>query len=44
MKKEVVLAIVFVIVMIGMVTIALDRFEKIDNGEMTLVSESYMDR
>ena len=34
----------FIVIYIGILFIGAERIEKIENGEMTLVSESYMDR
>ena len=44
MKKELIGAIAFIIIMALMIAYGLDRIEKINNGEMIVVSESQMDR
>ena len=35
---------VFALIFVGMIIYGLDRFEKIDNGQMTLVNQNQMDR
>ena len=44
MKKEIILIILFLIIMLGIYFIGRDRFEKIEDGEMILVNENLMDR
>ena len=44
MKKEIFGLIVFVVVIIAMFVYCVDRFDKINNGEMIVVSENEMDR
>lgn len=44
MKKEIITFILLLAFLIGVFAIYSNRIEKIDNGEMTLVSESYRDR
>lgn len=43
-KKEWIGLILFIIVAVVMFFYGKDRFEKIDNGEMIVVSQSEMDR
>lgn len=43
-RKELIGVVVFVIVMVAILLIGANRIEKIENGEMTLVSQSQMDR
>ena len=43
-RKELIGVAVFAIVMVGILLIGTNRIEKIENGEMTLVSQSQMDR
>ena len=43
-RKELIGVVVFTIVMVGILLIGANRIEKIENGEMTLVSQSQMDR
>lgn len=42
MKKEMLGLIIFIIIMIAMFIYGMNRFDKINNGEMVQVSESYM--
>lgn len=44
MKKEIILLILFLIIMLGIYFIGRDRFTKIEDGSMIQVSEDYMDR
>ncbi len=44
MKKETIGVIIFIIIMATMFIFWLDRMEKINNGEMTIVSQNEMDR
>ena len=44
MKKEIILLILFLIIMLAIYFIGRDRFEKIEDGEMVLVNENLMDR
>ena len=43
MKKKIYL-VLFIIAIIGLVVYGIDRLDRINNGEMTIVSEDYMDR
>lgn len=43
-KREMLGVVIFVIIFALFCAYARDRFEKIDNGEIVVVSESYMDR
>lgn len=43
-RKELIGVVVFAIVMVAILLIGANRIEKIENGEMTLVSQSQMDR
>lgn len=42
--KEIIGVLVFAVLMVGILLVGANRIEKIENGEMTLVSQSYMDR
>lgn len=44
MKKEIILIILFLIIMLGIYFIGRSRFEAIENGQMTLVNQSEMNR
>jgi FtsH-binding integral membrane protein len=47
LRKEVkyfLIGVAFVVVFTGLIIEGLDRIEKINNGELTQISESYMDR
>ena len=42
--KEIMGVLIFAVLMVGILLVGANRIEKIENGEMTLVSQSYMDR
>lgn len=42
--KNLIYAVVFVAAITGLFAYGQDRFERIDNGEMVVVSQSYRDR
>lgn len=42
MKKEIIITVVFIILFILIAMYGIDRIDKINNGEMVQVSESYM--
>lgn len=42
--KEFIGFILIGVLMVGILFIAMNRFEKIENGEMTLVNQNQMDR
>lgn len=42
--KEIIGVLIFAVLMVGILLVGANRIEKIENGEMTLVSQSYMDR
>ena len=44
MKKEVIGVIIFLVIMLMIYFIGHDRFERIESGELTQVSEEYMNR
>lgn len=44
MKKEVIVVIIFLAIMLMIYFIGQDRFERIESGELTQVSEEYMNR
>ena len=44
MKKEMIGLIIFIIIFSVMILYGIDRFEKINNDEMIVVSESEMDK
>lgn len=44
MKKEILGLVIFTVIMAVIFAVAVDRFEKIDNGEMVLVNQNEMDR
>lgn len=43
-KKEILGFVVFIIIMISLIAIGMERFEKIDNGEIILVNQNDADR
>lgn len=43
-REEVVGIIIFIAAFVLLTIIAVDRFEKINNGEMTIASQNEMDR
>lgn len=43
-RKELIGVVVFAVLMVAILLIGANRIEKIENGEMTLVSQSQMDR
>ena len=44
MKKEIIATVLFIIAMIAIMVVGVQRIDKINNGEMELVSQSEMDR
>lgn len=44
MKKEIIYILLFISLFFILIGYGLDRIEKINNGEMQVVSESYKDR
>lgn len=44
MKKEIIAIILFLVIMLAIFFIGRSRFEAIESGQMTLVSESQVDR
>lgn len=43
-RKELIGVVVFAVLMVAILLIGANRIEKIENGEMTWVSQSQMDR
>lgn len=44
MKKELVGVVVFIILMLSIILVGINRFDRINNGDMTLVNQNQMDR
>ena len=44
MKKNILEAIIFIVIMIVLCVYGINRFEKIESGQMTLVNQNQMDR
>ena len=44
MKKELVEVVVFIIIMVSIILVGINRIDRINNGDMTLVNQNQMDR
>lgn len=44
MKKELVGVVVFIIIMVSIILVGINRIDRINNGDMTLVNQNQMDR
>ena len=44
MKKQILVTMLFVITILSILFLGMNRIEKINNGEMTLVNQNQMDR
>ena len=44
MKKELVGVVIFIILMVSIILVGINRIDRINNGDMTLVNQNQMDR